>query len=569
MFLQRLPFLLFLVFLGILQPANAQTVLSITLTVSPLSGQPPFSPSYQFSYRAAVGSVSIVIDWGDGPSNDLTYCGESCPSHTYTNPGTYTITISITDSTGATASDSNTITVESAGPTYHIQVGAWGDDASRGNTGVGVEIQTSIFPLASQDSADYFWVGDNLQNGAFIQFGYIIQTPGNYCLYGQSVSNYQTCLGSSDTVGSGDARWFWEYWPNGNVNDFYFGLGPIDSAGPDGSWHHYQIWPNVDNGWDFVLDGQPVSSFNDFKVQESKGQAYFVAEETANAPYASESLGPVEFRNLSYLSPTGWVQVQSLTALSACETLNPTLSNCDISIPYGVELLGPNDVLAGTGVETVLDGQLLWMVNPTLTLQVPSQVQVTVDGVIQEAGPIKLTIPTGMHDVSVPNFVLVNNGTALRFTGWSDGINDTNLSIDLTSDYSLSAIYVTQYMLTLSANETVVSFLTPTSGAGWYDSGSTATFSTANQNFPFVFDGWYDESGNLITSSPTGTIVMDAPHTLEARSHPNYVDLGLAASVSIVLIAVFKKRSRSKDSHSFDSNDYVWGSKLSDLCLRV
>lgn len=357
--------------LGTLQSGSAQVSLSITLTVSSLSGQAPFSPSAQYSYSDASNPVTISISWGDGSSADFSSCGYNCPGHTYTVPGTYTITISISDSTGITASASQTITVYPQitvyppQTIYNIQVGALGDDSSRGNIGVGVEIRTSIFPLARQDSADAFWVGDNLQNGAFIQFGYIIQTPGNYCLYGELVNNTQTCFGSLDTVGSGDARWFWQYWPNGTTNDLYFGLGPMDSAGSDGSWHLYQILPDVANGWNFILDGQSVLSFNDFTVQKSNDPAYFVAEEVTNTFYASGSLGPVEFRNLSYFSRVGWVQAQSLTAISNCGKMTLTLSNCNISIPYGVTVLGANDILAGTGEQLMEAGALLWATQTT------------------------------------------------------------------------------------------------------------------------------------------------------------------------------------------------------------
>jgi hypothetical protein len=277
--------------------------------------------------------------------------------------GTYTIVISITDSTGRTATDSKTITVYSAPPqtTYSLQVGASGDDASVGNTGVGAEIRTHSYNVVAPDLSNSFWVGDNLQNGAFIQFGYQLFSPGYYCLYGQTVGASTNCLGSSVTIGYGNARWFWQYWPIANVTNFYTGIGPANSAGPDGSWHLYQIWPNVANGWDFVLDGQTVSS-NDFQVTKSKDAAYFVAEEVTTSTSASGSLGPVEFRNLTYWTTYGWQQVTSLTAISGCGIF-PGL--CP-SIPYGVSVIGPNDIMAGTGEQLRKQNELLWPSQLTL-----------------------------------------------------------------------------------------------------------------------------------------------------------------------------------------------------------
>jgi len=99
--------------------ANAQhSSLSITLIISgPLGGQAPFSPAWGYSYGGAAEPVRLSIYWGDGTSNDLgSGCGNYCPSHTYNYPGTYTITIYITDSSGSSASDSKTITVYAAPP---------------------------------------------------------------------------------------------------------------------------------------------------------------------------------------------------------------------------------------------------------------------------------------------------------------------------------------------------------------------------------------------------------------------------------------------------------------------
>lgn len=250
-------------------------------------------------------------------------------------------------------------------------MGAWGDDASVGNMGVSVEIRTSVFPLASQDLADYFWAGDNLRNGTFIQFGYQLVPPGYYCLYAHVVGDQETCFGSYSAVGTEDARWFWAYFQNGTVNDFYFGLGPKDSADADGSWHLYQILPNTVNGWNFLLDGQTVWSLNDFKVQRSESPAFLVAEEVTNATSPSGSLGPVEFRNLSYWNQNGWRQVQSSTAISGCGGLN---LNCGISIPYGVTVLGANDVIVGTGEQVRETGSLLWSpATQTAVVTVPAQ----------------------------------------------------------------------------------------------------------------------------------------------------------------------------------------------------
>lgn len=535
--------------------ANAQqSSLSITLTVSPLSGRTPFSPSYQFSYSGAVGSVRISLYWGDGSSSDLTYCGSSCPGHTYTIHGTYTITISITDSTGSTASDSKTITVYSAPAqaTYNIQVGAWGDDASRGNTGVGAEIRTSIFSLASQDSAVSFWVGDNLQNGAFIQFGYeLFGSSGNYCLYGEAIGDSTNCLGTSDTIGYNDARWFWQYWPNPKVIDFYFGIGPANSVALDGSWHLYQIWPNVANGWNFVLDGQSVWSFNNYQVTKSKDPAFVVAEEVTNQPSASGNLGPVEFRNLSYWTSYGWQPVTSLSAISGCGIISP---NCVTKIygisviPYGVTVLGANDIITGTGEQLRADGASLWPQTFMLTLTAPTGVQVTIDGDLYSSGALDVPLLQGSHSLSVPEIFQIDGMNRLRFVSWSDGATDLSRIIDLSSDITLQAIYARQYKLT------VVSPF-PVSGDGWYDRGTSASFSSntmpqlTNTLGVMIFVGWHDETGNLVTVSGAGSIMMDGPHTLNGRwlRFDYVIPIALVMLLGITLVQAYRTNKKAQE----------------------
>jgi len=61
-----------------------------------------------------------------------------------------------------------------------------------------------------------------------------------------------------------------------------------------------------------------------------------------------------------------------------------------------------------------------------------------------------------------------------------------------------------------------------------------------------TFNGWYDGYGNLVTTSQTGTILMDGPHILEAQSQPNYVVLGAGFVIIMVSLAISKRRSKVK-----------------------
>jgi hypothetical protein len=239
---------------------------------------------------------------------------------------------------------------------HHFQVGAWGNVDSVGNDGVQVEIQTNSYNVSILGE-DAFWVGDVLNNGAFVQLGYLILSPGYYCLAAHLTSNGTVCSGIYDTVGFSDARWFWAYFPNVRVvNDWYYGFGPASSAGSNSSWHLYSILPSALGDWSFQMDSVTVYSTN-FPAATSSSPAHVVAEKASGPSLAQ--LGPVKFRNLAYLAnDTLWHGTSSLSPIDGCG-YGDSLP-CNVAIPYGVESVGANDIVAGSNVASPLGSQPIW-----------------------------------------------------------------------------------------------------------------------------------------------------------------------------------------------------------------
>lgn len=250
---------------------------------------------------------------------------------------------------------------------HHVQIGAWANEDSVGNAGVQVEILTNSYNASGQDA---FWVGDVLSNGAFVQFGYSILPQGYYCLSGHVAYNGTGCMGIADNVGFSDARWFWEYFPNMQmVGDWYYGFGPANSAGMNGTWHLYSIQPTASATWSFQLDDMTVYSTN-FPSSVSSAAAHVVAEKAAGS-YLTQ-LGPVEFRNLAYLgNDTLWHGTSSLSPIDGCG-YGDSLP-CNMIIPYGVAAVRANDIVAGSNVSAPVVDQPIWVrqsscsVNATLT----------------------------------------------------------------------------------------------------------------------------------------------------------------------------------------------------------
>ena len=199
-------------------------------------------------------------------------------------------------------------------PSFALQAGALGDSASIGNKGVQVSIRTHIVSVTDSDYDYSYWVGDNLADGSFVQFGYTLMKPGHYCM---RITAVKTQCPESEIVRPRDARWFWQYWPKIGVTNYFYGIGPELSAGPEGTWHTYGMIPNESGGWNFVLDDRVVDRVNASPAL-SKDPAYVVAEVVTSVPSATRSLGSVEFSNLAYYAQTGWHPVTSLTTISSC-----------------------------------------------------------------------------------------------------------------------------------------------------------------------------------------------------------------------------------------------------------
>ena len=239
---------------------------------------------------------------------------------------------------------------------YMSQVGVSGDDGSIGSIGVRAEIRTHVYQV-NQPDADYFWVGNYLNNGGLIEFGYIIYAPATMCPY-EVQGNNATCIGGKLTVNGSEPLWSWFYVPKCNENNYYVGIGRDSLIEPNGTWHVYSILPNAGGWWEFQIDGHDVATAN-FPPTNSSNDAEMVAEKSSYSP-SPGPLGPVEFRNLAYLKQDGWHEVNSLTASVTCGGSN---RNC-ISATYGVALDGPNHIVAGTSVPQSQNGNTLWSLNP-------------------------------------------------------------------------------------------------------------------------------------------------------------------------------------------------------------
>jgi len=334
-------------------------------------------------------------------------------------------------------------------PTLHqttIKVGAWVDDASRHNFGVRVNIETHTYNM-TPDSLQYFWVGDDLSNGAFIQFGYALE-PGIDCLQGTVTSGILTCQENSEPIANSDARWQWQYWPNSSKPNFYFEIGPRGSGGANATSQEYTILPSPSGTWDFTINGTTVAETN-FPVSPSTEPALIIAEGTiANE---SSPLGPVRFSGLSYFDGQEWKSVDSLIAVTYCDLIATCVAN-----QYGVTSTGTDSIVVGSGATRAPNDTLLWsLAEETLQVQVHPGLQFLVATTIATQpyyGYATLKVPKGMFAyISLPQAetgttgILGLFGGKDHFNGWMGAVKSSNLSVQvlMNADENVTANWTT------------------------------------------------------------------------------------------------------------------------------
>jgi len=132
----------------------------------------------------------------------------------------------------------------------------------------------------------------------------------------------------------------------------------------------------------------------------------------------------------------------------------------------------------------------------------------TLDGTNYTTAQSRLWVPGGSHTISVPEQVSGGTGTRYVFTGWTGG--DTS-STRTVSKGSYTSNYNKEFLLTINS-----SYGSPL-GAGWYVSGSTASFSITSyietSDTKRYFTGW---SGDFTGTTASGSLTMNAAKTLTA-----------------------------------------------------
>ncbi len=392
---------------------------------------------------------------------------------------------------------------------YWFQSGVRSSQNYSFNNGASISIET-VYPQQLQYGSFGFWVGEILNNGAFIQVGYEIPNQSGY--YPTNCSPNTKCTGKV-IVKKGEPSWFWEYFPSGdNSNSFYGSVGPNDSVGPNGTFNTYSF-KYVNGEWNIYLNSELIGSVN-LGTSNSGQNVPTVFGEYANSNNNNTYMEPVTFSNLTVYK--NGIPEKVSTGYSYIGYGTGSLHN--LRNNYGVKEVAPyvNVFEVGSGLPTPANFTTLWSYG--YYLKVISNYGYRANAQYS---------PYANFNLSEPKYVYLSNNTREHFVGWRGAgtgsytgiLNSTKITI--YSNITETALWQTQYLVNVSSSYGNVT------GSGWYDNGTTATISVSPLNIStgpgsrYHFYGF----GNISTNSKIGTTVT-SPLDINAIWEKQYLISG-------------------------------------------
>ncbi len=393
----------------------------------------------------------------------------------------------------------------SAHSQYWFQYGVRAGGLSAYNNGTSLQIQT-ISPQNISSGSLAFWVGEDLSDGSFLQEGYVIENQsGRY----PSVCTISGCSGY-EYLTAGQPEWFYEYFPGNYSGSQFLGrVGPLDSAGPNGTINTYSIYYSG-SAWRFLLNGAQIGSVQ--LRASSSGSNFPVAfGELANASNADTYVHPVIMANLSYYA--GSLLIPARRGYAYIGYGVGSLTN--LKNPYGVSLADSqvNLFRVGSGLAQPRNGTQLWSIGYYI------HVESEYGNISRDTGYLAYS----RVEISAPAAEYLNDTARVLFTGWrgtgvgsySGSANKT--SVVLGSNITEAAEWQLQYLANISSAHN------DASGSGWHNAGSEFSYSInstvayENSTVRYVFSGWSNGQ-----ASSKHTAYVNGPMSIAATWQRQY-----------------------------------------------
>ena len=178
------------------------------------------------------------------------------------------------------------------------------------------------------------------------------------------------------------------------------------------------------------------------------------------------------------------------------------------------------------------DGTATVMVN----LGIPATIEINPNGgkIYVDGSPI--TVQTtyawsigSTHTLDPESPYMLSSDTRLVFAQWNDGSKADPRTITVTASATYTALWNTQYQLTISVSPSGSGTTSPSTGSYWYNSGTSVTVS-ATPNTGYTFNHW-DLDGSNVGTEIFYSVYMGQPHVLTAVFEGDIVSLSISISI--------------------------------------
>ena len=143
----------------------------------------------------------------------------------------------------------------------------------------------------------------------------------------------------------------------------------------------------------------------------------------------------------------------------------------------------------GSASASATDFTVISALTSSVTVQTsPPGLQFSVDGGTPKIAPQTLYLPAGSHTIAVATTQADGTGTQYLFTSWSDGGAASHSITVGSTAATYTAIFQTQYQLTILTSPSAGGTVTPASGT-LYNAGTVVAIS-ATPNAGYTFAGW-------------------------------------------------------------------------------
>ena len=189
---------------------------------------------------------------------------------------------------------------------------------------------------------------------------------------------------------------------------------------------------------------------------------------------------------------------------------------------------------------------------PTLTLTTPLPLEpIKIDGEVAQTdsiGTLRIELPWGVHNVTIPTIIPGQNGVREMFVGWSDNESSASREINIGNNMTLHANYEEQYRLDVNSPYGTAS------GSGWYFKDEPANASVQPTSVfsegilgllggRHVFDHW---TGACTSSQSDCTLLMNGPKETTAVWREDYTVPIVASAIAAIAAGLLLFRRKRK-----------------------